>query len=212
MRQFNNILYWVKNLYSKLLGLILHANNIILFVFLSLLLSISSAKSQEVDEAAIDASNQVKSRYINTFIKFIDWSNIPSVVQSHEILVCMNGDHKLAEKFANIPNNSSAKTSIKLLENPQDNELSKCNVIFIGRGAEERIPFIIAKINNLTIFTISEAKHFTDNGGILEMANNDDVGLFDKDKLNLRININKVEAINLKIDARLLQIATKERK
>ena len=178
-----------------------------------ILLSASYANSTEFDEAAIDASNQVKSRYINTFIKFVDWSNIPSVMQSHEVIVCMTGDRKLAEKFAAIPNNPNSQINIKLDDNPKENELNKCNVIFIGKGAEEKIPSIISKINNLTILTISEARYFIDNGGILEMGRNDnEVGLFDKNKLNLKVNINKVEEINLKIDARLLQIASKERK
>ena len=44
-----------------------------------------------------------------------------------------------------------------------------CSILFISSSEEGRLPAILKDANQLSLLTVSEIKHFTDQGGIIEL-------------------------------------------
>lgn len=86
--------------------------------------------------------------------------------------------------------------------------IPSCHLLFIGKDDDANLNTILSHTRHKAILTISEIKNFADQEGIIEIATASmQVGLFSKDKVNLRINLRAARDDGLNIDARLLQIA-----
>lgn len=122
--------------------------------------------------------------------------------------VCIAGDKDFAEYFRKLQAAHKQGITIRISELLSYSEIPTCQLLLIGRNEEENAVSLLAYINRHPVLSISEAKNFADNGGIIEIVRVDkNVGLFSQDKINLRINLKAAEIVDLSIDARLLQIA-----
>lgn len=152
---------------------------------------------------------QVKAAFLYNFVKFVEWPGVQALQQTHAANICIIGDEEFGGIAATIfKQASSAQLALNVKLDVSGVDLRSCHVLFISRLEEGHVPSLLASMRSQPVLTVSDAKGFADKGGIIEMVKTEKtIGLFSKDKINLRINLKAAEAEGLRIDADLLKIA-----
>lgn len=151
---------------------------------------------------------KIKIAFIYNFLKFVDWPGDNAPKKTNTATVCILGDRAFSNYFRDLQNTHKQDLTITITDSIPGNNVSACHVLFVGKDDEDNASSFLASARHRPVLTISEAKDFADMGGIIEIVKvGKNVGLFSKDRINLRINLKAAEASNLNIDARLLQIA-----
>lgn len=146
---------------------------------------------------------RVRAAFIYNFLKFVTWPEMYS--PKNKANVCIIGDAGFASYLPSLRNT----VGINVISPVPTGEISSCHILFIGKEEETNAASIVAHVGHNPVVSISEAKNFADNGGIIEIVRVDkSIGLFSSDRINLRINLRAAKSVGLSIDARLLQIAT----
>ncbi len=82
------------------------------------------------------------------------------------------------------------------------NKVYICNVLFFATGCYKNLEYskFLDKINSMGILSISDLRNFAEYGGIIELFPQNN-------KIRFKINLRSAEKANIKIHARLLQLA-----
>ena len=162
--------------------------------------------SDEDDKTAHEY--KAKTVLIYNFLKFVEWPGNNSPMKTRTANVCIIGDKEFSEYFKAYLQARQTDIKVNLNSSVSGNTIPSCHILFIGRDEEENALSILAHTKNHPVLTISGAKDFADNGGIIELVRvGEDFRAYFKDRINLRINLKTAEDNNLSIDARLLQLA-----
>lgn len=166
------------------------------------------ARADESGDSQI-SDYRARIAFLYSFLKFVEWPGDNSPRKTGKAVICIRGDRDFSAYLAALPDRKESALKLEVRElSSGDTGVSTCHILFIGSGAEDNIAGILALVKNYPVLTVSKADDFADNGGIMEiMKAGRKVGLFSQSKVNLRINIKVSEAVNLRVDARLLQIA-----
>jgi len=184
----------------KLLG-------ILAIVVVTCLCAFTPASADDESDRSIK-EYQVKAAFLYNFIKFVTWPGDHALEQTHAANICIVGSNPFGKALNVFRAASSAQLALNVKLNVPDSAIPSCHILFISRSEEDRAASLLALANSHPLLTVSEIKGFADNGGIIEMVKTEQsIGLFSKDKINLRINLRRAEAEGLRIDAQLLEIA-----
>lgn len=154
------------------------------------------------------AQYRIRIAFIYNFLKFVDWPGAVTPKTSNAATVCIVGDKDFSNYFTSFEQAHRQNFAVTINTTASGNALESCHVLFVGKDAEDSISSLLSHVVHHPVLSISESKGFADEGGIIEMVTvGKSIGLFSKDKINLRINLKSAEASGLSIDARLLQIA-----
>lgn len=163
--------------------------------------------ADEQDEATIQY--KIKIAFLYNFLKFVDWPGDNAPKKTNSATICIIGDRQFSNYFRELQSSHKQDLAITINDTVTAKDIPSCNILYIGHDEEDNAATLLSYAKGHPVLSISEARDFADNGGIIEMVRvGKSVGLFSKDKLNLRINLKTAEADNLNIDARLLQIAS----
>ena len=103
---------------------------------------------------------------------------------------------------------STPQLTFNIKQNVSDADIPTCHILFISTSEERRVGALLARAKDYPSLTVSEIHGFIEDGGIIEMVKTEqNIGLFSKDKINLRINAKQAEKEGLRIDPELLEIA-----
>lgn len=181
-------------------------NIILLSVICALGILLPVVADEDTDKNVADY--RVKIAFIYNFLKFVDWPGDHSPKKTNTAKVCIAGDEGFSEYFKDFQNSHKQNIVLDIESDVHGSNVASCNVLYVGKGQEENASSYLASARRHPVLSISEAGGFTDNGGVIEIVRvGQSVGLFSKDKINLRINMRAAEEDGLVIDARLLQIA-----
>lgn len=173
----------------------------LLTIIVLYLLTINIAIAEDASERNI-SKYRVRTAFIYNFLKFVTWPDTHSPKDKANL--CIIGDAEFARYLPSLQNTNK----INVISLVPAGNIAECHILFIGREEETNAASIVAHAGHHAILSISEAKNFADNGGIIEIVRVDkNVGLFSRDKINLRINLKTAISSGLSIDARLLQVA-----
>ena len=160
------------------------------------------------DDSSVAKEYQVKVAFLYNFIKFVEWPGAKALGQTHTANICITGTDPFGPALDILTKASSAELAINIKRNVAADAVPSCHILFISRSEEGYTGAIIANASRYPVLTVSEIPGFADNGGIIEMSKTEkSIGLFSKDKINLRVNVKNAEAKQLRIDAQLLEIA-----
>lgn len=160
------------------------------------------------DEGSSNKESLVKAAFLYNFSKYTQWPDGKSVERSHALNICTIGNDDFGTALDIFRKASSTQIQFSVERNVSDSNLAYCNILYIGKSDEARIPTAVAIAKSNAILTVSEASGFADQGGVIELVKvKSNVGLFSKDKINLRINLKTAAREGLRIDAQLLEIA-----
>jgi hypothetical protein len=165
----------------------------LLFIFLS--------ASDTFGDSKRYTEYKIKAGYIYNFARFIKWPEQSFENHPSSFLLCLIEGHPFGNQFQKVEGKliTGKKLTIKRLSS-QDN-LKQCQILFIPTSKREDMGAIIKSLENSHVLTVSEAQGFHKVGGM--------VGLIKKgDQVKLEINLQATKKIELRINAKLLEIAT----
>lgn len=158
---------------------------------LALLLATTAAAIPAVEN---DIEAKVKAAYLYHLTKFVDWPSLPA----GEVRICVLGAEAVGGMMSDLSNRQVRDRPLKIeVETVADP--AQCQVLFIGR-ADKRLPEILRRVRGSAVLTVSDSEDFARHGGI--------VGFYaEAGKLKLEINPETALAANLRISAKLLELA-----
>jgi len=162
------------------------------------------------DESAAASAKeaQVKIAFLFNFIKFTQWPDLRSPTVSHKANMCILGDNPFGDMLHLLEHASSPEFTLEVNVNVRPAFIPQCHVLFVAAADPEELHSILAIAKKNAVLTVSELPGFARDGGIVEMVKvEQSVGLFSKNKINLRINLRGAEEEGLHLDAQMLEIA-----
>ena len=156
---------------------------------LSLLLAFAHAQAW----AAGELEAKIKAAYVFHVLKFVDWPQ----AGSEPLRLCVAGTDAVGQLLAELSGKQIKDRSLRVDMDPGA-DLAGCNALYIGRS-ERRWHDILGRLRG-SVLTISDVDSFASAGGI--------VGFFsDNGRIKLDINPDAARQANLKISAKLLELA-----
>lgn len=143
--------------------------------------------------AAGELEAKIKAAYVFHVLKFVDWPQ----AGNEPLRLCVVGTDPVAQLLAELSGKQIKERSLRVDMDP-GTDFGGCHVLFIGRS-ERRWHDILGRLRG-NVLTISDTDGFASAGGI--------VGFFsDSGRIKLDINPDAARQANLKISAKLLELA-----
>lgn len=158
---------------------------------LALLLLLALPQAATADEGL---ETKVKAAYLFHLVKFVEWPALPP----GEIRICVYGSKAMGAMLAELGDRQLKERALKI-ESDEPDELSSCQVIYIGR-AEKRWHQLLDKASGRNILTVSDLDAFAQQGGM--------VGFYtESGKIRLEVNPEAARKGGLHISSKLLELA-----
>ena len=137
---------------------------------------------------------KIKAAYVFHIIKFVDWPSLPT----DALHLCVAGNDGVTLLLADLAGKQVKDRPLRI-DNDGSFEPAQCQVLYVGRP-ERRWPELQARLRGQAVLTVSDQEGFARGGGI--------VGLYPEGgKIKLEINPDAARSANLRISAKLLELA-----
>jgi hypothetical protein len=141
---------------------------------------------------------RVKAAFIFHFVQLVDW---PADARGGTFNVCALGEDPFhGELDSALEGKSIGPRTMKVHHITQTEQALDCQVVFVGKNENKRIPALLAELEKTPVMTIGETDDFVRRGGIIGFC-------FEEDKVRFEINLAAAERARLKISSRLLLLA-----
>jgi len=143
---------------------------------------------------------QIKGAMMVNFIKFVEWPEPFTGMDDGKITIGIFGKNNFENTLEAIDGRFIGEKQVSVRYITSLNQLAGCQVLFVGEAESHRSHQILQEVSGLPVLTIGENADFTLTGGIIRFYN---------EKEHIRFEINQTAAIksNLKLSAKLLEIA-----
>lgn len=137
---------------------------------------------------------KVKSAYVYHLTKFVDWPALPP----DTLRICVIGAEAVGNLLGELTNRQVRDHTL-LVDHDFVADPGRCQILYIGRS-EKRLAELLMRVRGQSVLTVSDREDFARSGGI--------VGFYQEGgKLKLEINPDAARAANLRISAKLLEVA-----
>ena len=147
---------------------------------------------------------QLKAVFLFNFVQFVDWHATPQDSQPPTLaplLIGIVGEDPFGSFLdETVRGERLGARPIQVRRYRRIADLEECQVLFISRSENERLPEILAAVKNRPVLTVSDGDGFANQGGMIQFVT-------DKSRIRLRINLDAAEAANLTISSKLLRVA-----
>jgi hypothetical protein len=152
--------------------------------------------------AQSDASEyRIKAAFLFNFAKFVDWPSDTFVDQNHPISFCTVGYDPFNGALDDVVNgNVIAGRVIRVQHFKNLQDISGCQILFIGYAQKKLLPAVIDRFKNSPVLTVGESQRFAQQGGMIGL-------LLEEDKLRFEINLASARQARLNMSAKLLALA-----
>lgn len=152
--------------------------------------AIASARADEVAQR----EDQFKAAYVFNFVKFVAW---PEDAVSDSLLICFVGGERVYEALTtDIHKKRAGVRRLAALQIANASPTDTCNVLYIDAS----IASGYALAHERAVLTISDAKGFAANGGMIELFT-------ENHRLRFLINVQSAQQAGLRISSDLLKLA-----
>ncbi len=157
-----------------------------------------SSVSQTLD------SEQVQAVYTYKFGKFTTWPTLPRSDDAW-FHICILGDNPFSRPIlSQLESNSVQNLSIRVELFPKglaaNESLSRCQILFISESEKYRLNLILTTLKQQPILTISAIDEFAEQGGMIQLINQNH-------KIRFKINYRALIKAGLVVSSKLLQLA-----
>ncbi len=144
---------------------------------------------------------KIKAGYIYNFARFIKWPQRSFESNPNYFQICLLKGSAFENQFQKVEGKviSGKKLTVKRLSS-KDN-LKQCQILFIPSSEKNNMSAIIESLGDSHVLTVGDIRDFHLFGGMVSLIK---VG----DRIKLEINLNATKRKELKINAKLLEIAT----
>jgi hypothetical protein len=144
---------------------------------------------------------QVKSAYLSSFGKFVEWPTEPPE-SSGSFLVCVLGQDPfgptLDRTVANVVVHKQP-VAIKRLTRPQDGR--QCQIVFISASEDDRLRTTLDTLRGSRVLTVGETPAFAERGGMIEFT-------VDGNRVRFLVNLTAAQDAGLMLNSELLRVAS----
>ena len=142
---------------------------------------------------------KIKAAMIYNFTKYVEWpaSGLPT---GNPLNVCITGSSTLRQHLDQLQGKqvNGRTISVRFIMLPI--EISGCNLLFIDRSEQHRLPSFVQQANRKPILTVSDIDQFTIHGGMIGFVEQDD-------KIRFEINQENASQAGINISSKLLKLA-----
>jgi len=132
---------------------------------------------------------------------FVQWPEAKGQPEDRPFHFCLYGDSSFAMPMAReLSGSRIAGRTVDLRLVKAESEMRACDLIFITQTNGSSIARILAPLQGLTILTVGESEGFLEAGGIFELK-------YDRNTLQINVNLTAAKNAQLKLDSRLLTLA-----
>ena len=143
----------------------------------------------------------VKLAFLYNFTKFVEWPPDSYRDASAPLRICVAGSDPFSDDLIRALQTRSVggrRVEIKTLKSSDG--LEGCQLVFVPATEKKRAAGIVASLNGSSALTVGESAGFTELGGIINLAVEDN-------KVRIEVNVEAAERARLKISSRLLVLA-----
>jgi hypothetical protein len=158
--------------------------------------AVAFSQPSAADEADVRRETQLKSGYLLNFVKFVEW---PAASPDEPLTVCFLGAASMRETLELGIESKHVGTRPLAVRQIDSGKTDGCNVLYV----EEKWALTLTIASHdprPPILTVSDAKEFLHNGGIIELFT-------DENHLRFNINVDNARRAGLRISSSLLQLA-----
>jgi hypothetical protein len=143
----------------------------------------------------------VKAAFLYNFAKFVEWpeSAFAGHPESHRF--CVYG----ADLFAPAVLQDLGKKAVQgrrvaILHPALPQELAACQIVFLRRGDDARLPEVLSAVGGLPVLLVGETEGFAQRGGMINFV-------VEQERVRFEINRRAARAAGLQISSKLLGLA-----
>lgn len=138
----------------------------------------------------------VRAAFVYNLTKYVEWPH-----PDKELVLGFVGDDGVGETLQKVlAGKSSPDRPIRVVISPSDEELQRCDLVYVGYSSKEKIRGVLEKLRDKNILSVGESDRFAGEGGMVGLVR---VG----DEIQIQVNLDEVQARGLKISSRLLNLA-----
>lgn len=144
----------------------------------------------------------VKAGFIYNFAKYVEWPAAAFEKPQTPIAIGVLGVDPFGEELEKALKSKTVNNRVFVLHRfKKVSDIQNVHLLFVPRTENKNLPAILRQVYNSATLTVGEEREFSLNGGMVSI-------LIEEQKPKLEINLDAVEGKKLRIDSRLLKIAT----
>lgn len=178
-------------------------NSLCLRILILICLLFGLVIKAEVVEAQSPRANEymVKLGYLYNFAKFVQWPQKNTLNGNKPITICILGENPFGAALASLQGKTAQGHPLAVRYLKKEMSFQACDMLFIAQSERYRLSEILAKLEDLSVLTVSDITGFARAGGM--------VGLVEKNRrITFEINLPEVQKSALTMSAQLLKLAT----
>ncbi len=152
-------------------------------------------------QAVLD-ENKVKAVFLYNFTNFIEWPQSAFRSPDASFVIGFYGE----EIFGNylretVSGETVSKHRIMIRRIREKDDIEGCHMIFIDKSDAGNAHHVVQLVRDLPVLTVSDAEDFVKAGGMLRLYR-------EGDRMRIQINAERASAAGLKINPKLLKLAS----
>ena len=140
---------------------------------------------------------EIKAGLLYNFLKYTDWPD--GGLSGSSITVCLFGGDPFGGYLDNTKGRTVHQRAIDIRSVSRVEDTGSCNLVYVSD--ESRWPALSAYLAGKGVLTVGDFEGFTNRGGMIEFSRKGE-------RVNVLMNVDAVEAAQLKIEDRLLHLGT----
>jgi hypothetical protein len=138
----------------------------------------------------------IKTAFVFNLTKYVEWPNSRS-----EIVIGFIGEGAMGDSLHSVlEGKSSEGRPIRVVLNPADDDLSRCDLVYLAPPSVKSFHAELEKLRNRAVLTIGDADWFAREGGIIGLVRTDG-------QIRIQVNLQAAQTAGLRISSRLLNLA-----
>jgi hypothetical protein len=172
----------------------------LLSVLITLFLPVAPVAGAESDASEY----QVKAAFLYNFARFVDW---PAGSLSDSIFVLgVVGDDPFGSSLDRVVDDKTIRgRNIVVRRYKRASDIQTCHLLFISESERDNVGKILDRVEKRPILTVSEIDGFIARGGMINFT-------IESKRVRFDINSGAAERVDLRVSARLLQLARNVRR
>ena len=144
---------------------------------------------------------KVKIAYLYNFTKFVSWpDDILTPKDDTPLNICIFGKSPFGQSIDLLVNKTVQGHSVNVKNIDVIKEGQNCHVIYITKSKEKDVDNILRNIADKNILTVSDIDEFAAKGGCISLS-------VLKGKIKFNVNLRATDGSDLKVSAKLLELA-----
>jgi len=139
--------------------------------------------------------------FLYSFTRFTEWPT-DALAPGQDLSLCVIGDRAVRDALVQTVEGHALDghpLSVQLVD--AAGPLPSCHVLYVDAAQASRASALLAGSRGAAIFTVSDAEHFAERGGVAQLVR-------DKDRMRFTVNVTAARRARLILSSRLLSLAT----